>query len=105
MKQAITDYLVSLEDKGKSGYDARKRAEAHILPELGGIEVIRLTTEQLHDWHVNLARRLPRVRTTAGDDQQHQRDENSDADEWRPSFRDCEITYTRGINILERLNA
>jgi integrase len=83
VKQVIADYVDWLEDKGKSGYDARKRAEAHIIPPLGNAEVATLTTKALHDWHVGLAKQAPRIRTSKGDPQQHrQRDESVATEEW-----------------------
>jgi integrase len=87
VKQAIMDYLRWLDDKGKSGYDARKRAEAHILPELGNSEVTKLTTKLLHDWHVNLTKQAPRLRTKAGKKQNHRKRDESDPEEWRRQRR------------------
>jgi integrase len=81
--QVIADYLTWLDDKGKSSYDARKRAEAHIIGPLGNAEVGTLTTKALHDWHVGLAKQAPRIRTSKGDPQRHKkRDENVASEEW-----------------------
>jgi integrase len=96
--QAMADYLGWLEDKGKSGYDARKRAEAHILPELGDVEVARLTAKQLHEWHVSLAKHAPRLRTKAGEKQNHRRREDTEPDEWRRRRR---ASANRTLTILK----
>jgi integrase len=99
IKQVIADYLDWLDDKGKSGYDARKRAEAHILPALGAAEIANLTTKQLHDWHVSLAKQAPRLRTKKGKAQQHrQRDENVDTEEWKRKRR---ASANRTMTILK----
>ena len=51
----MDSYLSFLATNRKSVNDARHRAEAFILPELGKIEVERLTTERLTKWHADLA--------------------------------------------------
>jgi integrase len=97
--QAIEDYVGWLDEKGKSGYDARKRADAHILPELGEVEIAKLTTKQLHDWHVSLAKAAPRLRTKSGKKQQHRkRDEDVDADEWKRKRR---ASANRTLTVLK----
>jgi integrase len=84
----MAHYLDWLDDKGKSDYSARKRADAHILPKLGEVAVAELTTKQLHDWHVGLAKQAPRIRTEKGKPQRHrQRDESADAEEWKRKRR------------------
>jgi integrase len=98
VKQVIDDYLDHLDDKGKSGYDNRKRAEAHILPVLGTAEVATLTTKQLHDWFVGLAKQPPRIRTAQGEAQQHRkRDESTDPAEW---LRKRRVSANRTLTVL-----
>jgi integrase len=88
VKQVITDYLSWLDDKGKSGYDARKRCEAHVIPVIGSVEVATLTTKAIHDWHVGLAKQAPRVRTAKDKPQQHrQRNAEVDTEEWKRKRR------------------
>jgi integrase len=99
VKQVIIDYLDWLEAKGKTAYDTRTRAEAHILPSLGELEVGGLTTKILHDWHVGLAKALPRIRTHHGKPQQHRKqDENGDTEEWKRKRRS---TANRLLTILK----
>jgi integrase len=68
---AVDEYLQFLESNRKTGYDARRRAEAFILPALGDIEIAELTTERLERWHSGLAKLAPRLRTKPGDKQRH----------------------------------
>src|SRR4029077_12593051 len=47
VRDAVEAHLEFMETHRKSGYDARQRAAAFILPSLGDVEVSALTTEQL----------------------------------------------------------
>jgi len=98
VKLALDDYLAWLDDKGKSGYDARKRADAHILPQFGDTEVARLTTKEIHEWHVSLAKHAPRLRTKAGEKQNHRKREDADTEEWRRRRR---ASANRTLTILK----
>ena len=51
--------------------DARHRANAHICPKLGDLEVSSLTPAVLRKWLANLAKAMPRARTKPGKPQQH----------------------------------
>jgi len=80
IKDAVERYLEHLEGRRKNAYDARRRVAAFIYPDLGGIEVIKLTTDQLRAWHVALSKARPRLRTAKGEKQQYrpiERDEES----------------------------
>jgi integrase len=68
---AVEAYLTWLEVHRKSAADARYRAEAHIFPALGDLDVARLTTAKLRTWHQDLAEASARVRTRKGKDQKH----------------------------------
>jgi integrase len=98
VSQALTDYLSWLDENGKSGYDSRKRAEVHILPELGKVEVSSLTTKRLRDWHVDLARQAPRLRTRPGKKQNHRKREGAEPEEWRRQRR---ASANRCLTILK----
>jgi len=64
---AIRDYLGWLESEGKrSAQDHRTRAEAVILPELGSIEVAKLTPARIRAWRDGLANTPARLRTRKG---------------------------------------
>jgi integrase len=80
VKDAVERYLEHLEGRRKNAYDARRRAAAFIYPELGDTEVVKLTTDQLRKWHVDLAKARPRVRTAEGEKQKYrtiERDEEA----------------------------
>jgi integrase len=65
---AIRDYFEARERRGSKGVKAdRHAAEARIIPELGTIEVARLTTTRLRAWHAALAQsnKLVRTKSTA----------------------------------------
>jgi integrase len=74
---AVESYLSFLDSHRKTGYHARHRARAFILPTLGDIEVQALTTEQLRKWHAELARTPARARTAPGAKQQHRKPDHS----------------------------
>src|SRR5215813_9066737 len=74
---AVESYLSFLDTHRKTGYHARHRARAFILPALGGIEVQALTTEQLRKWHADIAKMPPRARTAPGAKQQHRKPDHS----------------------------
>jgi integrase len=62
---AMADYLEWQEAHRKDYYNARNRAENHILPALGKIKVTELTTRQIEKWLRDLASTPPRLRHAA----------------------------------------
>src|SRR5262249_50713878 len=68
---AMEAYFEFLEAHRRTAHDARVRAEALIIPELGDVEVQALTAERIRKWHLGLAKMAARVRTRAGAKQQH----------------------------------
>src|SRR5262249_11741642 len=76
---AVESYLEFLDAhrKAGSGYHARHRARAHILPTLGNVEVQDLTPQQLRTWHIKLAETPARVRTSPGAKQQYRKLDSS----------------------------
>ena len=67
VRDAVSDYLVARHRRGSRGVPSdRSYAEARILPELGGIELSRLTTARIRHWHTDLAIKPKFVRTKAG---------------------------------------
>ena len=71
VRASVKAYLEFLEAHGKSAVDARHRANAHICPKLGYLEVASLTPTVLRKWLANLAKAMPRARTKPGKPQQH----------------------------------
>jgi integrase len=97
--QAMRDYLGWLADKGKSAKDSEYRANAFILSDLGEIEIAKLTTDRLHEWHVGLSKQAPRLRTVNGAKQQYRRrDKDADPEEWRRQRR---ASANRTLTILK----
>jgi integrase len=97
VRDAVEAYLEFLEAHRKSGYDARRRAEAFILPQLGEIEVQALTSERLRRWHVALAKTPARLRTKAGGKQQHRKaDASADGVRRRQATANRVLTTFKG---------
>ncbi len=68
---AIGDYLEWMEAARKGSRDARYRAEALILPELGRVDAAKLTAKRIRTWHRQIAETPPRLRTKPGEEQQY----------------------------------
>jgi integrase len=77
VQDAVESYLSFLDTHRKTGYHARHRARAFILPALGDIEIQALTTEQLRRWHADIAKMPARARTAPGAKQQHRKLDHS----------------------------
>jgi integrase len=69
--KVMEEYLSFLDTNRKTGTEARYRYEAFIKPALDDLEVNSLTTDQITAWHVGLAKKAPRLRTTKGEPQRH----------------------------------
>jgi hypothetical protein len=78
VRDAVEDYLAFLDTNRRSGRDARYRAEAQILPQLGDIEVESLTPEHLRRWQADLVKGAPRRRTKRGEKQKFGRAPDTD---------------------------
>jgi integrase len=71
---AAADYLGYLEGDGRSKaaiYDARRRADAFILPSLGNLQAVKLTADRLRRWRDSIANSPARRRTRNGEKQRH----------------------------------
>jgi integrase len=66
VRDAVESYLTWLDANRRSGHDSRCRAEAHILPELGGIALADLTGTRLQSWLDKLATSPARLRSAEG---------------------------------------
>jgi integrase len=69
IRDIIEDYLAYLNSNRRGGRDARYRAEAQILPQIGDIEVESLTPQILRRWQADLVKGAPRRRTRPGEKQ------------------------------------
>jgi integrase len=68
VKAAIDDYLTTRERRGSKGVKKdRYAAEARINPGLGSLDVAKLTTKRIRDWHASVvsAARLVRTKKTS----------------------------------------
>ncbi len=65
---AIEDYLTSYGRRGRSLNVTKSYAFAHIVPDLGDVQLARLTPGMLRKWHEDLAHRPARLRARRGDE-------------------------------------
>jgi integrase len=77
VRDAVEAYLEFLDTHRKSGRDARHRAKAFILPQLGDLEVQALTPERLRKWHAALAQTPARLRSKKDGKQQYRKPDDS----------------------------
>jgi integrase len=64
---AMAAYLKAYERRGgKAIYETARTIEAHILPALGSIPIVKLTAKKIEDWHHGLAEKPALMRTKAG---------------------------------------
>jgi integrase len=82
VKDAVTDYLaeITAEKKPAAVQGAKYVFDAWILPELGGIQLEKLTTDRLNRWRNKLATEPKRVRTKRTATEQASRDTPDDED-------------------------
>jgi integrase len=67
IRQACDDYLEDYRRRGGRAVDVLGYAfTGHVLPKLGALQVAKLTTIQLQDWHRSIAEQPPRLRTRPG---------------------------------------
>jgi integrase len=102
VERCIAKYLDWLDRHRKSGRDARWRAEALIIPELGNVPCAELTAGGLRKWRDKIIDEAPRLRTRPGQTQQY-RDIDQADDE---ALRRRKATANRTLTILKAaLNA
>jgi integrase len=70
VKDAIDDYMDDYLKRGKSESNTRYVIDCYILPSLGTINVKRLSKKKISDWHFDISKRPPRLRTKRGEKQQ-----------------------------------
>lgn len=67
IERCIDDYVEWLAENRKSASDARYRAKAHIIPDLGNISCAKLTTARIEKWLKDTAAEAPRLRSRPGE--------------------------------------
>jgi integrase len=80
VQNAVENYLVWYQANRKAFADARRWANAFILPAFGDVEASALTTAAIRKWHENLAAQPARIRTAKGEPQRHRALAAGDAD-------------------------
>ncbi len=94
---AITDYLKAYERRGgKALYHARRVAEAHIIPALGGTSIPKLTAKKIEDWHHGLAEKPALARTKPGKQPNYRK-----ADKTADGIRKRRSTANRILTVLK----
>lgn len=63
---AMRDYMRHYKVEGKALKATESTINAHILPALGHIQIAKLNTKRINDWHKALAEQPARARTRAG---------------------------------------
>jgi integrase len=97
VRRAVEDYLLWMEGNRKSAQDARYKADALILPELGELDVAKLTAPVIREWQRKVAETPARVRTRKGEDQNFKALSPSDPD----AVRRRRATANRVLTILK----
>ncbi len=62
----MDDYIKFLEANRRTAADAKYRDAAFIRPKLGDLEVVALTTDKIRNWHSDMVKSAPRLRTKKG---------------------------------------
>lgn len=97
VKQAMEDYLLWMEGNRKSYQDARYKADAIILPELGETEVAKLTASIIRQWQRKVAETPARLHTRKGEEQKFRKLSPTDVD----AVRRRRATANRTLTILK----
>jgi len=97
VKEAVEDYLHWMEGNRKSAADARYRAEALILPDLGEKDISKLTANDIRAWHRKTSETAPRLRSKKGSKYPKFRERAHDAD----SVRRRRATANRVLTTLK----
>lgn len=71
VRDAMADYLADYGKRGRALQDVKYRVNAFILPELGDVEVARLTARRIREWRDKLAETPARLRTRKGKEQRY----------------------------------
>jgi integrase len=80
VRKAIAGYLEFLKAEGRPTADTEWRANAHILPKLGAIEVAALASDKIRKWHAALANAPALLRTREGGKQKFKAPPGDDAE-------------------------
>ena len=98
VRAAVDDYIAWLAENRKTARDARWRADGLILPVLGDVVCLKLTTDRLRKWRDGLTKQAPRLRTKRGTPQRFRELDGGDADD---EVRRRHATANRTLTILK----
>jgi integrase len=94
---AIADYMKAFERRGGKRVQAtRQQAELHSRPALGPLQVVRLTTRRVEEWHHGLAERPALLRSKPGRKPNHRK-----ADRTAEGIRKRRATANRVLTVLK----
>jgi integrase len=97
VSDAVAEYLVALERRGgRTAYHARRTAETHVLPILGSLQVTRLTSKRIEDWHYGLVEKAPLARSKPGESPNYRRRDISE-----DGIRARRATANRVLTVLK----
>jgi integrase len=94
VRNALDDYLSWFEAHRKSAVDARSRVEALIAPELGDVELSKLTTKRIREWLEASARAPARLRRGKGKELRHREHDTDDPEAVRRRRATANRTFT-----------
>jgi integrase len=97
VRDALDSYIAWFEVDRKSIVDTRSRIEAMILPELGDVDLARLTAQLIRDWHEALARAPARLRSGKGRELRHRAHDAADPE----AVRRRKATANRSLTVLK----
>jgi len=99
VRACLEEYLAWLEQNRKTAKDARWRVDALILPTLGDVLCVKLTTAVLREWLEAAAKAPPRVRTKKGKQQRYKVETTDDDPE--EAIRRRHASANRVLTILK----
>jgi len=97
VRACLDEYLAYLDSEKKSGRDARWRADALILPQLGELLCADLSTKTLRSWLNNVAASPPRLRSRKDAEPRYRDIDKNDAEQRRQR----RATANRTLTILK----
>jgi integrase len=102
---AVRDYVSFLENNRKMAKLVRERMNAYAIPEIGHVEVEKLTADQLRKWHAGIAAKPARLRTKLGAKQNYRHCDDGDEDaarRRRVSANRCLAQLKAALNLAWR---
>jgi integrase len=97
VSDTIADYLKAMERRGSKGIaETKRKANVHILPSLGEVQVGKLTTRRIEEWHHGLADKPALARSKPGREPNHRK-----SDRTAEGIRKRRATANRVLTVLK----